>query len=184
MLMGVLVLVGPLVTVNLEDSANLALLPEEVADFVREDLVLPSEVRCVVDDILAEDHIAVRVRGVFDLGWVLEEVGVRALSSGSRSISSAEGRRIVRCGDAEMSSALRTFVWSSESMVRTCWGGEVWKAWELGVGCGLSVLSSVGRVVCEKAILAVTVLFWIRLSGMCRWVWSSLEIITDSQDVR
>ena len=87
---------APAVSVGLGEmivsSVNLALFPEGVEDLVREDLVLPRDERRVVEDFRAEDHMSVRVRGLFDFCWDLEEAGGgRSLSS--TSISSAVFRR-------------------------------------------------------------------------------------------
>ncbi len=91
--------VVPAVSVGLGEiivsSVNLALLPEGVEDLVRDDLVLPRDEKRVVEDVRAEDHMSVRVRGLFNFCWDLEEVGGgRSLSS--TSISSAIFRRDVR----------------------------------------------------------------------------------------
>ena len=103
-LLGVLVRAGNLA----ESSAKCAWFPEDVVGFEREDLVFPRDERCVVVEVLAEDHMAVRVRGVLDFCCDLEDGGGVVLSPVSTSISSVVVLRGGRIGDAEMSSAFRT----------------------------------------------------------------------------
>ena len=91
-----------------ESSAKCARFPEDVVDLEREDLVFPRDERCVVVEVLAEDHMAVRVRGVLDFCCDLEDGGGVVLSPVSTSISSVVILRGGRIGDTEMSSAFRT----------------------------------------------------------------------------
>ena len=89
----------PAVSVGLGEilvsSVNLALFPEGVEGLAREDLVLPRDERRVVEDVRAEDHMSVRVRGLFDFCWDLEEAG-GGRSVSSTSISSVVFRRDCR----------------------------------------------------------------------------------------
>ena len=88
-------------------SVNLARFPLGVADLTSDDLVFPRDERRDVDEVLADDHISVRVRGVFEFFCDLVDVGGVGLES-STSISSVLAERGTHCGDIVMSSALRT----------------------------------------------------------------------------
>ena len=133
-----------------ESSAKCARFPEGVADLESEDLVLPRDERRVADEVLAEDHMAVSVRGVLDFCCDLEDGGgVGSLVS--TSMSSGVDLRSGRSGEAEMSSALRMLEdWSSVDMLVLSivkWKGSKMVVWA-GGGCRRSSgIVSVGHVV-------------------------------------